>query len=123
MQTANWMVLIAALLPYACVGITKSGKGYDNANPRDWEAAQSGWRKRAEWAHRNHFEAFPFFAAAVIIAQQAHAPQPRIDMLAMVFIALRLAYTAAYIGNIPALRSLIWMAGAGVTIAIFTAAA
>ncbi len=121
MHFAYWMVFIAALLPYAAIGLVKSEKGYDNANPRDWEANRQGWRKRADWAHRNHFEAFAPFAAAVIIAELTGAAQPRLDLLAGVFIALRIAYTAAYLANIATLRTLLWVGGFGVTIAIFLA--
>ena len=39
----------------------------------------------------NGFEAFPLFAAAVIVAQILQAPQARIDILALVFVAARVA--------------------------------
>ena len=44
--------------------------------------------------------------------------QGRIDMLALAFVALRLAYTWAYLSNHASLRSLIWFAGIGVSIAL-----
>jgi uncharacterized MAPEG superfamily protein len=38
----------------------------------------------------------------------------------MAFIGIRLVYTAMYLANIGALRTLVWTAGLAVTIAIFS---
>ncbi len=93
MTTALWCVLIAGLLPYAATLTAKiGGTKFDNANPRDWLGNQSGFRRRANSAQHNAFEAFPLFAAAVIIAQMLGAPQARVDLLAMVFVAARVAH-------------------------------
>ena len=89
MTFAYWMLLVAALLPYFTVGLAKSG-GFDNHAPRPSLEGLRGWRRRAVWAHQNHFEAFPAFAAAVIVAELVHAPQSRIDLLAGIFVLLRL---------------------------------
>ena len=119
MQIAHTMVLIAALLPYATVGAAKATKGYDNANPRAWMAKLDGLPARAAAAHSNHFEAFAPFAAAVILAEISHASQSRIDALAVAFMAIRLAYTAAYLGNAASVRTLIWMAGLACVVWLF----
>jgi uncharacterized MAPEG superfamily protein len=112
MNFGFWMILFAAVLPYVTVGLAKGGRsGYDNAVPRDWAERLSGWKRRAEWAHRNHFEAFAPFAAAVIVANLAHAPAGRIDLLAALFIVMRLLYTAAYLRDAATLRSLAWSGG------------
>jgi uncharacterized MAPEG superfamily protein len=37
----------------------------------------------------------------------------------MVYVALRVAYIAVYLANLAAVRSLAWIAGFGVTIALF----
>lgn len=119
MTTAFWCVLAAGLMPYLWVGIAKfAGRGYDNANVRDYEERLTGMPKRAHWAHLNSFEAFPLFAAAVIIAHVGGAPQERTDLLALVFIVLRLAYGAAYLANIPPVRSLLWLGAIGCSVAI-----
>ena len=123
MTIANWCVLVAALLPFLFTGLAKfSGLKYNNKRPREFQAELTGWRLRAHWAHLNSFEAFPPFAAAVIIAQQAGAVQGRVDDLAMAFIAARLVYGAMYLANLAPLRSLVWAVGLGLTIAIFFAA-
>ncbi|MGY2486986.1 MAPEG family protein [Cupriavidus sp. CP313] len=109
MPIAFWCVLLAGILPLATVAIAKaSGPGYDNHDPRGWLEQQSGRARRADMAHRNHFEAFPFFAAAVLAASQLQAPQARIDELAVVFIVARLLYTVCYVTDRATLRTLCW---------------
>lgn len=119
MSIALWSVLFAALLPYLTVGIAKfSGGGYDNSHPRDWATRLAGRRARAHAAHQNHFEFFPFFAIAVLIAEWK-AGSGSADRLALAIIACRLAYTAAYLGDRPNLRSLMWFLALAGTAALF----
>ena len=114
---AYWCVLVMALLPVVCAGIAKSGMmrtppgegGYDNADPRNWLQRQTDWRARANNAQANTFEALPFFFAAVIIAHQLQASQGYVDLLAVAFVVLRLAYVAAYVADKANLRSIVWM--------------
>ena len=123
---AYWCVLIAALLPMACSILAKSGMagkpraqgGFDNADPRAWLARQTDWRARANAAQANSFEALPFFMGAVIIAHQLGAQQGRLDILAFVYIVLRLMYIMFYVGGLPTLRSIVWTGGLLVNIAI-----
>jgi uncharacterized MAPEG superfamily protein len=124
MTTAFWCILVAGVMPYLFTAIAKgSGERYNNRDPRGWQARLAGLPARAHAAHLNSFEAFPFFAAAVIVAQLAQAPQERIDALALAFIALRLAYGVCYLANWPMARSLVWLAAFGCTVAMFVAAA
>lgn len=126
MTIANWCVLAACLLPIVSVGLAKGGSAkvpreagrYDNDNPREWAKNLSGWRQRANAAQQNGFEALPLFIAAVVLAQQAHADQARIDQLAVLFIAIRIVYIIAYLMNQGTLRTLIWAGGMGTSIAI-----
>lgn len=122
MTTAFWCVLIAGCMPFIVVGIAKWDKRYDNNAPRDWLARQEGSKKRAYAAHLNCFEAFPFFAAAVIIATLAKVPGATIDGLAVAFIVARIVYIWCYITDKPSLRSLVWMVGLGATVALFAMA-
>jgi uncharacterized MAPEG superfamily protein len=121
MTTAFWCVLAAGLLPYAATLAAKSGRRFDNRDPRAWLAAQSGWRARANAAQLNSFEAFPLFAAAVLVAHVTGAPQPRVDLLALVFVAARVMYLAVYIADLALVRSLVWFVGTGSAVAIFVA--
>ena len=115
---AYWCLLFAALLPIVCAGIAKSGMfsvspakgGYDNHNPRAWLAQQSDWRGRANAAQANTFEALPFFFAAVIIAHQLQASQALLDILAFMFVVLRIAYVVMYVADMAKIRSAVWAA-------------
>lgn len=112
MTIALWCVLIAALLPYLATTVAKAGgQRYNNRNPRAWLDKQEGFRRRANNAQVNSFEAFPFFAAAVIVAQMLQAPQDRIDALALIFIAARATYLVAYLADLHWLRSIVWLLG------------
>ena len=123
---AYWCVLFAAILPIVCAGVAKSGMftttpakgGYDNNNPRDWLARQNDWRARANAAQANTFEALPFFFAAVIIAHTLQAPQTRLDILALIFVMLRIAYVMMYVADLAKARSIIWTLALLVNIAI-----
>lgn len=123
---AYWCVLVAALLPIVCAGIAKYGTmrtspregGFDNNNPRAWLARQTDWRARANAAQANTFEALPFFFAAVIIAHQLQASQARLDILAVLFVVLRMAYIALYVGDKASARSIVWALALFTNIAI-----
>ncbi|MBK0393574.1 MAPEG family protein [Ramlibacter algicola] len=127
---AYWCVLLAALLPYACAYLAKSGGigkprgqgGYDNQDPRAWLARQTDWRARANAAQANTFEALPFFFAAVLIAHQLKAPQTQLDILAVLFVTLRIIYVAMYVAGLATMRSAIWFAALLVNIVILLSA-
>lgn len=124
MTTAFWCVLAAAFLPLAFAGTAKlGGRGFDNRTPRQWLAAQGGWRLRAHWAQENSYEWFPPFAAGVIIAHLAGAAQGTVDALALGYLAARAAYGVFYIADRSTARSLAWTAGAACTVGLFVAAA
>lgn len=120
MTIAYWCVLIAAFLPLAFTGVAKfSGPGFNNNRPRDFQAGLTGFRQRAHWAHLNSFEAFPPFAAAVLMAHQLGLAQGTLDNLAIGFIVSRLAYFAFYLADQAALRSLAWLAATACWAAMF----
>jgi len=124
MTTAYWCVLAAALMPYVAVSIAKSGgERFDNSNPRLWLDRQQGFRARANAAQANSFEAFPFFAAAVIVAHLAQAPQDRIDALAVMFVLARAAFIVFYVADWHWARSIAWTIGIVATITIFVSGA
>ena len=124
MTLAYWCVLFAGLLPYAATLTAKiGGERFDNSNPRDWLGAQSGFRRRANAAQLNGFEAFPLFAAGVVIANLAGADPGRIDTLAVAFVVARVLYLGFYLANLPLLRSLAWTVGIGSAVALFFAGA
>ena len=124
MTIAFWCVLVAGLLPYASTLAAKiGGERFDNRNPRDWLASQSGFRRRANSAQLNGFEAFPLFAAGVVIAHLAGAAPSRVDELAIGFVVARVMYTLFYFADAALLRSLAWSVGIGCSAALFFIAA
>ncbi len=127
MAFAYWMVLVAALLPYVLVLYAKAtpafvDKDY-NKNPREYLTTLTGARLRAHWAHQNGFEAFPPFAAGVIIAAMAGVSPDTINLLAGAFVGCRVVHAILYIADMDKLRTLVWMGGGGCVIALFALAA
>ncbi|AXK73010.1 glutathione metabolism protein [Lysobacter sp. TY2-98] len=111
---AYWCVLIAAALPYVWTVIAKSrgGERYDNRDPRAWLARQTDPRvSRANAAQMNAFEAFPAFAAGVVLAHAAGVPNASVSLLAVVFIVARVLHGAFYVAGLPRARSLSWAVG------------
>jgi uncharacterized MAPEG superfamily protein len=92
---------------------------FDNAYPRDPAFFTKGPRARALGAHQNGLEAFPLFAAAVLLAEMRGVPQHMIDGLALAFLGARNAYAVCYLGNRPTMRSIIWMLAFVCNLAIF----
>lgn len=126
MTLALWCVLIALLMPYLWTGTAKAMGRYslrDNREPRAFMAQLKGPGARAHAAQLNSFEAFPAFAAAVLVAQYAHATQASVDHLALAWIALRLIYGVLYITNQAAWRSVVWFGGVGCVVGLFIIAA
>jgi uncharacterized MAPEG superfamily protein len=124
MTIAYWCVLIAAVMPIVWAGAAKSGaKGFNNARPREFLTSLSGWPARANFAQQNSYEAFPPFAAGVIIAHLCGTPQATIDTLAVTFTVARVGYGLCYIANKSTLRSLVWVIGFGCMVALFVTSA
>ena len=121
MTLAEWMLLAAVLLYLLTIAPFKpmGWREFDNAAPRDPKFYENPLRSRALGAHLNGIETFPFFAVAVLLAEFRAAPQGLIDELAVAFIAIRLAFVAAYLLNFSTIRTLLWNAGFAVNAAIF----
>jgi uncharacterized MAPEG superfamily protein len=114
MTVALWCVLIAAILPLVATGVAKfvgTRERYDNRDPRAFLERQQGLSRRADNAQKNAFEAFPFFAAAVIVATLLKASPAQVDAAAVTFIIARVAYLGAYLADLPGLRSAFWVVG------------
>lgn len=124
---AYWCVFVAAMLPLLCSVVAKRGGfgkkrsqgGYDNHDPRAWLARQTGASARANAAQANSFEALPFFIAAVLVAHQLGAGQVVLDLLAVLYVLLRLFYIMMYVSDMPRARSAVWGGAFFVNIAIF----
>jgi len=124
---AYWCVFAAAMLPLLCAFLAKRGGfgkrraegGYDNHDPRGWLVQQTGAAARANAAQANSFEALPFFIGAVVVAHQLGAGQTVLDLLALLYVMLRLFYIMMYVSDMPMARSLVWGAAFAVNIGIF----
>ncbi len=121
MTIAEWCVFGAVLLylltitPFKAIGFRR----FDNSRPRDPAFYEDALRSRALGAHQNGIETFPFFAAAVLLAEFRASPQNLVDELAVLFLIVRIAYVLTYLGNRPRLRSILWNIGFVINIAIF----
>ena len=123
MHTALLCVLIAGLMPYLWTAVAKvAGPRYDNRDVRGWQARLTGLPHRATAAHLNSFEVFPLFAVAVLAAYLAGADAQRTMLLAIAFVVLRLAYGVVYLLDIATMRSVVWFAALGCSVAIFVGA-
>lgn len=128
MILAYWCVLIAAFMPVAFVGYAKfAGRRKmgpkENAFPREWLEQSEGAQKRAYWAQLNSFEAFPPFAAGVIIAGLLGASATAMNVLAVLFIIFRIGYGYCYIKDLASARSLVWALAVLCVVGLFIAAA
>lgn len=123
MNPAVLAVLMAAVLPIVCAGIAKWGaRGYDNHDPRAWLSAQAGWRARANAAQQNSFEAFPMFAAGVILASLQGVDQDSVNLCCWGFIAMRVLYIYCYVADRSTLRSVAWLLGLVAVIRLYVLA-
>jgi uncharacterized MAPEG superfamily protein len=127
MTFALFTILLIALMPIVCAGIAKAGTfkthpregGFDNRNPRDWLAKQEGYRKWANAAQQNCWEALPFFAAAVIVNHILGGAGITANLLAIAFVLLRALFVYLYVTGKQGVRSIVWTAALAVNIAIF----
>lgn len=117
-------LMIAGAMPFILTLTAKAGRfrARDNHETRAWQAQLTGWRQRAHWAHQNAFEAFPLFAAAAIVAHVAAPGSSTAAAAAWGFVAARVAYSACYIADLAALRSVVWFASLGCVVALFATA-
>lgn len=122
MTVALWCILIAMILPPLCGLAAKLSSGRfglrDNHDPRAFLDTLSGLPRRAHAAQQNGFEAFPAFAAAVLVADiVGNAEQVTQDVLAVLYITSRLLFIICYLADLAILRSLVWFAGLALIVA------
>ena len=120
MTIAFWCVFVAAALPYVPFGLVK---GLDPRNTRAGVRDLTGLSARAYSAHLNAFEAFPPFAAAVIISHLSLGANGVTNMLALAFLAARLAHIGFYLADRQPPRSAAFSLGIVIVIVMFLHAA
>lgn len=125
MTIADWCILGAVLMYLLTLAPIKAigHREFINSAPRAPEFYQDPVRARVMGAHINGIETFPFFAAAILLAEMKHGSQEAIDLLAITFLVVRLAFVLAYIANRPTTRTLLWNLGFLVNVLIFVSPA
>jgi len=120
MTVAYVCLVVAMLLPFLFAGMAKSNlKKFNNRTPRVYLANLRGWRQRAHWAQQNSLEAFPPFAAGVIVAHLTGGSQNLVDALAISFLICRCLYGLAYIKDWASARTGFWTLGLLANLALF----
>ena len=121
MTIAEWCVFAIVMLYLLSIAPIKwfGFRRFDNSRPRDPAFYEDPIAARSLGAHQNGIEAFPFFAAAVLLAEFRACPQNLINELAILFVIVRIAYVLTYIGDRPTLRSILWSIGFVINITIF----
>jgi uncharacterized MAPEG superfamily protein len=116
MTIAIWCILIAATLPYVAFSFVQ---GLDPNQPRHHVGDLVGRSARAYGAHLNGLETFPWFASAVIVAHMIAGPSRVVDVLAVVYILIRVGHMTAYIAGRQPLRSAAFTVSQLIAVAIF----
>lgn len=124
MTVALWCILIVMILPPLCALIAKLSSGrfgmQHNHDPRAFLDTLSGLPRRAHAAQQNSYEAFPAFAAAVLVADiVGNAEQVTQDVLGVMYITSRLLFIICYLADWAILRSIVWFAGLALIVAFF----
>ena len=109
------LLFLLTIAPFKPLG----WREFDNAKPRDPDFWARPLRARALGAHQNGIETFPFFAAAVLLAEFRQVPQATVDALAVAFVLARLAFVIAYLANYAWTRTAIWNIGFAFNVALF----
>ncbi len=108
-------LFIAILLPYFLKLIVayymKKEGSYDNHYPREQQARLKGIGARAVAAHQNGFESLLVFATAALTALATGHVGTNIQLLAVIYIILRVIYNILYLKNLASMRSLVWFVG------------
>jgi uncharacterized MAPEG superfamily protein len=121
MTIAFWCVFVAVLLPYVPLGL--SARLLDPKLPRKNVPNLEGLPARAYGAHLNAFEAFPPFAAAVIISHIVEGASATVNWVAVLFIVARLGHMGFYLADRQPPRSAAFLVGLAIVIVIFVQAA
>ncbi|MBU5617320.1 MAPEG family protein [Psychrobacter sp. TAE2020] len=120
--SALWAMIVASLLPVSLAMMAKVFGGFnlaDNAHPRDFLQQTIGAAARANAAQKNSYETLPVFLVAVLAAMLFFVPQSIINILAWLYVLIRIGYCVAYITNLPMFRSILWLLSMACCVMLF----
>lgn len=117
------LLLAAQLIWVAILANREIGPAYfltprDGPPPRDLSRAAA----RLKRAYQNHVEAFPLFAAAVLVAELSGGTGALTNVCALAYLAARVAFVPAYLYGWTPWRSVFFSIGFLATLIIFVAA-
>ncbi len=110
--SAIWAMVVASLLPLLMAMTAKAFGGFrlaDNAHPRRFLQDTTGTAARANAAQQNSYETLPVFLAAVIVGMLFFVPQSIVNVLAWLYVLIRVGYCVAYVTNLATFRSVLWV--------------
>lgn len=117
-----WTLVAATILVYISKApmnfITIKAEGYDNHHPRLQHQTMKGAGHRAWAAHQNTIEAYPMFAAGVLVSQFSQADPYWSLILGILFLVARVVFIALYLLDQAFLRSTSWAVGYGSTLGL-----
>ena len=105
---------VLVYLPFLVVGYARVTVGYDQemrAAPRAGFDKLPGFGQRATWAHQNSWESFMLFSVAALMAYVTGQTSDSVTWAAVAYLPIRLIYSAAYVFNVPIVRSLMFALG------------
>lgn len=116
-----WSIILAIAHMLIAVQALVSTKGLMTAlGNRENLPELPGWAGRAVRANRNMAENLSLFAAAVLMASVLGISNSMTLLGAQLFFYARVAYAVCYLGGIPWLRTLSWVASiAGVALILW----
>ena len=82
-----------------------------------------GFPKRAQAAHLNGVEGFAPFAVAALMAQQTAPNSAIVGQLALGYAGTRVLFVLCYLLNLNPWRTIVFLIGLGLNIALFVVAA
>lgn len=120
--SAIWAMVVASLLPWLVSIVAKASGGFkirNNAHPRDFLQHSTGMAARANAAQQNSYETLPIFLAAVLVAMLFFVPQSIINVLAWLYVLIRIGFCVAYIANLATFRSILWVLSKACSLMLF----
>ena len=127
MTTLLWCLVAATTLPYAAHAAVVAAKArsgrYDNHDPRAQSASLEGFGRRAWAAQANAWEALAVFAPLALIHHLVAGDTPIGSALGAVWLAARLGHLAAYLADVPIVRSTAFTVAWGCALGLIVTAA